>query len=672
MANKIPLKANYTGNNVTSLGEFNSGDTIGGQFLDLSSPLSIGNGTANTGSFTTLTTSSTVTINGGTANGVAFLNASKVLTTGSALTFDGTTFKATTNAGGVSAFFTDSTYSTLKISHADTSGNIAFLNGANQNYAVFGSSSIFYTSGSEQMRLTSTGLGIGLGGGSPNTRLHVRGNVTIENASNAPYIDFVESGDNTDVMARIQMDQVSSTAGQLLFYTKTGGTLYQRLTLDSSGNLGLGVTPSAWNTSFRALEVYGKGSALFASSAAQTWVTSNAYYDSVGFKYGTSNPATHYQQSYGVHAWFTAPSGTAGNAISFTQAMTLTAAGDLGIGTVSPVGKLHVSDSAVFGAGAINQLVAQQTSAGGAAALALRSLFTNANNTNKEVATLELGIVAYGGSSPSAAIAFKTIHEGTLAERARITSGGELIVGQSALGYASFAPANASTSLVMRLGYGGDFSAITADSFGGNLLIGADESNTKANSFIAFRTDAVERARIDSSGNLLVGTTSALGGFHAAARLAVLNSQNGVAFKTTGSANSWTAATFGRNGNAGGVCGFVYDDNTEVGSITVTSTATAYNTSSDYRLKDIDGPIANSGAYIDALKPVQGSWKADGSRFIGLLAHEAQEVSETTIATGEKDGEQMQAMDYSAPEIIANLIAELQSVRARLAQLEGN
>jgi hypothetical protein len=108
------------------------------------------------------------------------------------------------------------------------------------------------------------------------------------------------------------------------------------------------------------------------------------------------------------------------------------------------------------------------------------------------------------------------------------------------------------------------------------------------------------------------------------------------------------------------------------GSITIVSGGgTSYNTSSDYRLKNIDGPLSNSGAYIDALKPVQGSWKADGSRFIGLLAHEVQEVSETQIATGEKDGEEMQAMDYSSPELIANLIAEIQSMRLRLAQLEG-
>ena len=106
-------------------------------------------------------------------------------------------------------------------------------------------------------------------------------------------------------------------------------------------------------------------------------------------------------------------------------------------------------------------------------------------------------------------------------ERMRITSAGNVGIGTTSpgarldvsdagTGFVSFAPANASTSLVMRLGYATDFSQITADNFGGNLLIGADESNTKTNSFIAFRTDATERMRIDASGNLLVGTTTAV------------------------------------------------------------------------------------------------------------------------------------------------------------------
>ena len=109
-----------------------------------------------------------------------------------------------------------------------------------------------------------------------------------------------------------------------------------------------------------------------------------------------------------------------------------------------------------------------------------------------------------------------------------------------------------------------------------------------------------------------------------------------------------------------------------MGQIVTNTTTVAYNTSSDYRLKNITGPIANSGAYIDSLNPVEGTWKSDGSAFVGLIAHEVQEASRTLVATGTKDGEQMQGMDYSSAEIIGNLIAELQSVRKRLAALESN
>ena len=108
------------------------------------------------------------------------------------------------------------------------------------------------------------------------------------------------------------------------------------------------------------------------------------------------------------------------------------------------------------------------------------------------------------------------------------------------------------------------------------------------------------------------------------------------------------------------------------GQITSGGTTTNYNTSSDYRLKNVTGPVQNSGQYIDALKPVEGTWKADGSVFVGLIAHEVQDVSRTAVATGEKDGEEMQSMDYSSAEIIANLIAEVQSLRQRVAQLEAN
>jgi hypothetical protein len=99
--------------------------------------------------------------------------------------------------------------------------------------------------------------------------------------------------------------------------------------LDSSGNLGLGVTPSAWSLSgLQAFQV--KNGSLY-GYLNEFGSQANTYYNS-GWKYITSAPASQYTQTAGQHQWFTAPSGTAGNAISFTQAMTLNASGKLLIG----------------------------------------------------------------------------------------------------------------------------------------------------------------------------------------------------------------------------------------------------------------------------------------------------------------------------------------------------
>jgi hypothetical protein len=92
--------------------------------------------------------------------------------------------------------------------------------------------------------------------------------------------------------------------------------------LDVSGNLGLGVTPSAWDT-FKALQV-GNSSLHSLTTGNNSGVTSNAYFQS-GWKYVASSSATYYQQFNGQHIFFTAPSGTADNAITFTEALTLDA-----------------------------------------------------------------------------------------------------------------------------------------------------------------------------------------------------------------------------------------------------------------------------------------------------------------------------------------------------------
>jgi hypothetical protein len=185
-------------------------------------------------------------------------------------------------------------------------------------------------------------------------------------------------------------------------------------------------------------------------------------------------------------------------------------------------------------------------------------------------------------------------------------------------------------------------------------FIGTPDSNP-----LAFWTAGTERARIDSSGNVVIGGTDPNG-----YRLKVqYTGSAGLRLDTTS-----TTAT---------AVQFVYDSSSQVGTITTTTTATAYNTSSDYRLKNVDGPVVDSGTFIDALKPKVGTWKVDGSKFVGFLAHEFAEVSPMSV-TGEKDAVEedgkpkYQSMQASSAEVIANLVAELQSLRQRVAALENS
>ena len=116
---------------------------------------------------------------------------------------------------------------------------------------------------------------------------------------------------------------------------------------------------------------------------------------------------------------------------------------------------------------------------------------------------------------------------------------------------------------------------------------------------------------------------------------------------------------------------------TKIGSITQNgTTAVAYNTTSDYRLKTFISPVTGAGARLDALKPVEYEWKADGKLARGFFAHEFQQVYADSV-TGEKDAVDAagkpvyQAMQASTTEVIADLVAEIQSLRQRVAALEA-
>ena len=107
---------------------------------------------------------------------------------------------------------------------------------------------------------------------------------------------------------------------------------------DSSGNFGLGGTPTAWAAGQNAMQFKNGGLSLWALSNGQNgYIYSNAYWDGSNNRYLNNGFANTYaiNNSSGIHAWYNAPSGTAGNAITFTQAMTLDASGNLGVGATS-------------------------------------------------------------------------------------------------------------------------------------------------------------------------------------------------------------------------------------------------------------------------------------------------------------------------------------------------
>jgi hypothetical protein len=119
----------------------------------------------------------------------------------------------------------------------------------------------------------------------------------------------------------------SGTAGNAITFT-------QAMTLNAAGNLGIGVTSSAWNTLAKVVELSNTGNAVFGNGLADVRLTSNAYFDST-WKYAGSQLAGTYEITTGVHKWNIAATGTAGASITFTQAMTLDASGNLLVGVTA-------------------------------------------------------------------------------------------------------------------------------------------------------------------------------------------------------------------------------------------------------------------------------------------------------------------------------------------------
>ena len=136
--------------------------------------------------------------------------------------------------------------------------------------------------------------------------------------------------------------------GGILNFEVNGGN--SAMTIDANGQLGLGVTPSAWSTVLKAFDIGTSGSLVSsASGAGGLSIARNAFYNGSAWIYKNTSTAQFYEQDAGSHIWYNAPSGTAGNAISFTPAMTLSSSSNLLIGTTTDAGqKLQVNGTSLF------------------------------------------------------------------------------------------------------------------------------------------------------------------------------------------------------------------------------------------------------------------------------------------------------------------------------------
>ena len=181
---------------------------------------------------------------------------------------------------------------------------------------------------------TAAGLSIGGNAATATTATNVSGgtsSVTSETVSG----NLTLSGGTANGVAYLNGSKVVTTGSALVF----DGT-----------NLGLGVTPSAWSGIGKTLQVNTGGS--FSADSANSYFATNSYYNGTNWIYNTSNYATRYTSGAGQHQWYTAPSGTAGNAITFTQAMTLDASGNLLVGTTVATGGLLSGFNAIINGGA--------------------------------------------------------------------------------------------------------------------------------------------------------------------------------------------------------------------------------------------------------------------------------------------------------------------------------
>ena len=250
-------------------------------------------------------------------------------------------------------------------------------------------------------------------------------------------------------------------------------------------------------------------------------------------------------------------------------------------------------------------------------------------------------------------------------ERMRINSSGQAMIGTTDAGYPDYGD---SLTLGDVDGGGGNAGmTIRSGTSSYGTLYFSDDTGTALGTYagklqyyhsdnsMALNTSSYERMRIDSSGNLLINTTTRK---NTGSRVSIKPVGSGVAFETQPSdSNGYYVALFYNNSSS------------LVGSIYTSPSSTSFNTSSDYRLKENVSYEFDALSRVTQLKPARFNFIADADITVdGFLAHEVSDIVPEAV-TSEKDGEEMQGIDQS--KLVPLLTKAIQELSAKVEELEG-
>jgi hypothetical protein len=513
--------------------------------------------------------------------------------------------------------------------------------------------------GTERMRIDSSG-NVGIGTTSPSQKVQIAGgSIQLDTATSVAF---------GNINTRMQ----GASDGSFIWY----GSGSERMRIDSSGNVGIGTT-----TPVAQLGVYGAGQTTAAMSTSSGLGGTLYVRDSAGaagnggaVMFGATQGAfaaikglitDGANNTLGALAFSTRNASTDA---TLTERMRISPLGDVGIGTSSPssYSKLAVLGADAGGFTGITSINSNSGTGIAGVQFSSDSTYVKAAIGLLRAAPNGVGsIVFYNDSNTDAA------NWSTGDEKMRIDSSGNVGIGQTSItrAFANYNQLNISGSsgATIQMQTGSTINTnIVSD---GNALYLATLGGSGSMQFAVGGTGTgTERMRIDSSGNVMVGTTNSAPGNGSG------NNVSGFAVNANGttwaSRDGFAALSVNRVDTTGDVLRAASAGN-QVGGISVTSSATAFNTSSDYRLKQDIAPMTGALIKVAALKPVTYKWKRDGSDGEGFIAHELAEVCPQAV-TGDKDAVDAdgnpihQGIDTSF--LIATLTAAIQEQQALITQ----